>query len=243
MDLARLAAGEFGDFDWGILMAAYTQVDLAESHPVEASGLNTVVPGLFARAGSSVIRRAMLISTDFVFDGVNRDRPYSRDDRPNPQTVYGRTKLEGEAAFQESHPHAVVVRTSWVFGPNGSCFPRSIARKLVDGARLRVVNDQIGCPTSSVGLSRCLIELAESQVPPEVWNASGTEPMSWYDLAVHVGKLLGRESQISPIPTSEYPTLARRPAFSVLDCSETWEYASEIQFRLDELKDSIREFL
>lgn len=221
----RVLAEEFGRFDLCVNCAAYTSVDKAESNLRAATELNSIAPGYLAHACAAMRMGLIHLSTDFVFDGTASE-PYTEDRRVHPLGVYGRSKEAGEREVLSAHPGAIVVRTAWLYGPHGLSFPRTMIRAWKAGKKLKVVNDQIGCPTHSVELSRVLVDIAERNLFPGIYHAVGPEPMSWFDLAHRAiaaykahHKLDGPVS-IEPIATAEWPTPARRPLYSVLSTAK-----------------------
>ena len=220
--VARIPAGEFGRLDWCINCAAYTAVDKAETERREATELNAIGPGYLAKACASEGCRLVHISTDFVFDGSAQE-PYDEDAPTNPLGVYGRTKLDGEISVQEAHSNAIVLRTSWLYGPNGNSFPKTMIRAWEAGKDLRVVADQIGNPTYTGDLARTIADVVEKDPFPGVYHATGPESMSWCDFANLIletwKQTAGNEKpvDITPIATADWPTPAKRPAYSVLN--------------------------
>jgi len=221
--MARLGSGEFGQFDWVINCAAYTAVDKAETEVREATEINAIGPGYLAEAVKGIGGKLLHIGTDFVFDGTASD-PYPEDAPTNPLGVYGRTKRDGEEAVLQANPNALVVRTAWLYGPNGNSFPRTMIRAFLAGKRLRVVADQTGCPTYTADLSRVLVDLVEKNAFPGIYHAVGPEAMTWHEFAARAiqawQNLNAATPQgspvIEPIPTEDWPTPAVRPKYSVL---------------------------
>lgn len=218
--IARVVAEESPDLV--LNAAAYTAVDRAESEPDLAHAINAGAPGAFADALGRSGGRLVHVSTDFVFDGSS-SHGYRPEDARNPQSVYGASKAAGEIAAGEA---ATVVRTSWVYAAGGANFVRTMLRLMRERDELRVVSDQIGSPTWATGLAQTLWGLAVAS-QPGIWHHRDAGVASWYDFAVaiaeeaHARGLLARIPAIIPIATSDYPTPARRPAFSVLDVSAT----------------------
>lgn len=219
-DAARLALGQMGRFDWVVNAAAYTAVDKAESDRDACFLVNAIGPSYLAKAAASVGAQFLQFSTDFVFDGEKTD-PYTEDDAPNPIGIYAKSKLEGELAVQAACPGALIVRTAWLFGPNGKSFPRTILKAYLAGNALRVVDDQIGSPTYTEELARTacnLIELGASGVI----HAVGPEIKSWHQFAVEVLETFRQlhpdapDAKIEPISTIDWPTPAARPKYSAL---------------------------
>lgn len=220
MASARLISGEFGKPDWIVNCAAYTKVDQAESEETLATAINGLGPGYVSKAAGAIGARFLQVSTDFVFDGLATE-PYEVDARPNPLSAYGRSKLLGEEEALAGSADAVVVRTSWLFGANGPCFPRTMIRAFEAGKPLRVVSDQIGCPTSTLELARVLADLIALNPPGGIYHACGSEAMSWHVFAERALTIWARRQGAAPpnleaISTEAWPTPATRPKFSVL---------------------------
>ena len=208
-----------GPFSAVIHAAGYTDVDGAEREPERAHSDNAVATRHVARACAAAGIPLLLVSTDYVFDGSSR-RPYRESDAVAPLGVYGRTKWEAEQAAREEHPEGTrIVRTQWLYGAGGRSFPDRIlelARKQPD---LRVVNDQVGSPTSVEALAPALWDLL-ALGPPGTYHAACEGACSWWDLACATLELAGvRNVPVHPVPSTEYPRPAPRPSFSVLDCS------------------------
>ncbi len=210
---------------WCINCAAYTAVDKAETERDEACQVNAIAPGYLATACAIAGARLIHISTDFVFDGT-ASTPYTEEAPTSPLGYYGLTKRDGEDAVRDTGPGAIIVRTSWLFGPNGGSFPRTMIRAWEAGKELRVVSDQTGCPTYTVDLARTLVDIAGADLQGGTYHAAGPESMTWHEFAVRVlkhweaRKPKPREVVIAPIPTSAYPTPAKRPAYSVLSTAK-----------------------
>lgn len=221
MSTARLASGELGEFDWVVNCSAYTAVDKAESEVPQATGLNTIGPGYLAMAVQSLGAKLIHVSTDFVFDGEATE-PYREHARTNPLGAYGRTKRDGEENVLSNNPNALIVRTAWLYGPNGNSFPRTMIRAHLAGRQLKVVADQVGCPTYTGDLARVLADLIEKNAFPGIYHAVGPEAMTWHEFAGRAirawqethGLPVGVE--IEPIKTEDWPTPATRPKYSVL---------------------------
>jgi len=204
--------------------AAYTAVDKAESEPELAHRINAEAPGML---GSLIRERGVPVlhySTDFVFSG-NSGRPYREDDEPGPLNVYGETKLGGERSLLASGANAIVLRTSWVYGVRGSNFLLTMLRLFGEKEELRIVDDQVGAPTWSRMLAevtaqilyRVLGDDLDAERVKGVYHATNGGEISWYDFARTILEVSGRRCNLLPIPTSEYPAPAKRPAYSVLD--------------------------
>jgi len=219
--VARIPAGEFGQFDWCFNCAAYTAVDKAESEPQLAYEVNTLGAGYLARACMMGGIKFVHISTDFVFDGEATE-PYTEDAQPNPLGVYGQSKLEGERSVMNANQHAIIARTAWLYGANGPSFPRTMIKAFEAGKNLRVVADQVGCPTYTADLARVLVDLMHKNAFPGVYHTAGPEAMSWHEFATLAIQEQARQKglpdpePITPIKTEDWPTPAKRPAYSVL---------------------------
>ena len=239
LDLARPeAAGEAlaraierEEPDTVVSAAAYTAVDRAEEEPELARLVNAEAPGRLAaacaRAGVPIVH----ISTDYVFDGT-LDRPYREDDPVAPLGVYGRTKEEGERRVREANPDHVVLRTAWVTSPFGTNFVRTMLRLAQTRDRLSVVADQHGCPTSALDIADAIVaivrrRLSEGEREGDTVHVANRGETTWAGLARHVfdrsRTLGGPFAAVDSISTSQYPTPARRPPNSRLDCSRLEE--------------------
>lgn len=213
--------------DYCINAAAYTAVDKAETEPEKAFEVNVMGVENVAKACKLCSTTLFHISTDFVFDG-KKQQPYTEDDEPNPQSVYGKTKLEGEKALKRVLDNYFIIRTSWVYSDFGNNFKKTMLRLAKDCKEISVVNDQTGRPTHAVDLASMLLEMimkAESlKSEPDklkglysIYNYSGYEICTWYDFAVAIFKENNIDVAVRPISTEEYITLAKRPKYSVLD--------------------------
>jgi dTDP-4-dehydrorhamnose reductase len=221
---ARLAA-ERPDFV--VNAAAYTAVDMAESEPDVARHINVGGARNVAEAAGEAGARVIYISTDFVFDG-EKSAPYAPDDAPAPLSVYGRTKLDGEAAVLDgTEGDAIVIRTAWLYSRFGQNFVKTMLRLMGERDTLSVVADQRGTPTWARSLAEVIWAAIDQDLPGGVYHWTDGGEASWYDFAEAIYKeargsgMLDRDVAIRAIPTEEYPTPARRPAYSVLDCSAT----------------------
>jgi dTDP-4-dehydrorhamnose reductase len=210
--------------------AAYTAVDRAESEPDQARRLNARAPACLAEEARR--RDAWLVhySTDYVFDGTART-PYTEDAPPNPLSVYGRTKAEGDAAVQQVGGRYLIFRLCWVYGGRGQNFLRTMLRLATTRDELRVVNDQHGCPTWSrliaEATAQALAQALRASEPAAlagVYHLACTGATTWYEFARAIWEAVPadarRAARVTPIPTADYPTPARRPAWSVLDCGK-----------------------
>jgi len=206
-----------------ISAGAYTAVDKAESEPEAAERANAMGARHLAVAARETGARVLHISTDFVFDG-SASRPYPPDAATDPQSVYGRTKRRGEEAVLQVLPDAsVIVRTAWVYAAAGNNFVRTMLRLLGSKGHVRVISDQVGTPTSATSLVEALWAFASRPDLKGIYHWTDLGVASWYDFAVAIAEeaaalgLLPSSVRVDPIVTEEYPTPARRPAYSVLD--------------------------
>ncbi|WP_199621241.1 dTDP-4-dehydrorhamnose reductase [Paenibacillus alkalitolerans] len=195
--------------------AAYTAVDRAESEPDEAYRINAAGTRNVAVAAREIGAKLTYVSTDYVFDGSGT-RPYSEYDRPNPQTVYGKSKLAGEQLVQTLHERYFIVRTSWLYGRHGNNFVKTMLKLGSERERLKVVHDQVGSPTSTLDLARFLLELVRTDYYG-IYHASNAGSCSWYEFAKAIFEESGLKVQVDPCTTGQIPRPAPRPAYSVMD--------------------------
>jgi dTDP-4-dehydrorhamnose reductase len=193
---------------------AYTDVDGAELDPEAALKINADGTERVARAAAQVSARLIYISTDYVFDGTKRT-PYLENDPPNPLSAYGKSKLEGERRALAHSPNALVVRTSWLYGPQGKNFVKTMMRLAMEQPELRVVADQRGCPTNATDLARALAQMLKEDIRGIV-HATGTGDCTWYEFASAIVSAMGRHNPVRPITTAEAGRRAARPSYSVL---------------------------
>lgn len=220
--------------------AAFTAVDKAESSKELCTALNTVAPAYLA---SAVERRSgwmIHISTDYVFDGTSHV-PYQEEATPSPDSVYGSTKLAGELAVTKFCQRSIVIRTAWLYSPFGNNFVKTMIRLGREREELGVVFDQIGTPTYAHDLAQVILHIVENGIQPGVYHYSNEGVISWYDFAKAIHRLAGIEDcTVKPIHTSDYPTPAHRPPFSVLDKSKIKAvYSVDIPYWEDSLKKCI----
>ena len=216
--------------------AAYTAVDKAESEAEAAFALNRDGPAAAAAAAYEIGAAFIHLSTDFVFDGT-KEAAWLEDDVTNPLGVYGQSKLEGELAVSAAHLNAVTVRLSWVYGAHGANFAKTMLRLAADREEIGVVDDQRGRPTAAEDIAQALWTLARGLVamgesPHQLYHLGPQGDASWADFAVAImdasGKAGGPSAAIRRITTTDYPTPAKRPANSVLDCTrieQDWSIA------------------
>lgn len=194
--------------------AAMTAVDLCESEQEKAYRINALGPKNLAEAAEGIGAKLVHISTDYVFDG-QASHPYTEEDKPNPVSVYGKTKQAGDEYVQQICSKFFILRTAWVFG-EGKNFVKTMLRLADNGNKIKVVADQYGSPTSSLELARAIIFLMETE-SYGIYHATCEGITSWYEFAVTIFKEAGKIVEVEAIPTSEYPTPAQRPMYSVLE--------------------------
>ena len=223
--------------------AAWTAVDDAETHEAEALETNGVVPDILARAVVGTRGRLVQISTDYVFDGTATS-PYAEDARTAPQSAYGRTKAAGEEAVREALPDRhYVVRTAWLYGAHGGCFPRTIARVARERGAVSVVEDQVGQPTWTSDVADLVVRLVEADAPAGTYHATSSGQCSWFELAQADVASAGLDpAVVTPTTSDAFVRPAPRPAYSVLghgaleragvtpigDWRERWEAAAPV---------------
>lgn len=202
--------------------AAYTAVDQAEVEEALATTVNGAAPAAMARAAAELGVPFVHVSTDYVFNGTG-DRPWQPDDLPGPLGAYGRSKLAGETAIHAVGGQFAVLRTSWVFSALGNNFVKTMLRLGGERDSMNVVADQIGGPTAAADIADCLLQIAaqmsENRDLGGTHHFSGTPTVSWAGFATEIFRQAGLPTHVTPIPASEYPTPAPRPANSRLDCS------------------------
>ena len=210
--------------------AAYTAVDLAESDAATAAAVNVEGARIVACAAASGMTRLIHISTDFVFDGC-ASAPYRPDSPTNPIGVYGRTKRDGEIAVLDEMPAgAVVLRTAWLYGDTGKNFVTTILRLMAERGEVSVVTDELGTPTWAESLADVIWRFCTAPTASGVYHWTDAGQVNRYDFAnairdeaLEIG-LLDRDAQVLPITGDQFPTAARRPAYSVLDSTATTEF-------------------
>ncbi|RKN79759.1 dTDP-4-dehydrorhamnose reductase [Ulvibacterium marinum] len=199
--------------------AAYTAVDKAETEVEKADAINHLAVANLARIAKAKGLAFVHISTDYVFEGTASE-PYTETDTPNPQSVYGRTKLDGENAILKINPaRTVIIRTSWVYSSYGSNFVKTMLRLGRERKELNVVHDQVGRPTYAGDLAAAVLQLLTHLKNKDVgiYHYANTGECSWYEFANTIFKVAQLPVMTNPIPTTDYPTPAKRPEYSVLD--------------------------
>ena len=224
--------------------AAYTAVDKAEDEPQLATLVNTFAPKVLAEACKRHNALLMHVSTDYVFGG-DANEPYKVDDPINPQSVYGSTKADGERVIRESGCDYMIVRTAWLYSSVGKNFVKTMLMLGDTKDEINVVADQKGCPTWAHDLAVTLMALLNKNGKNEVhetFHFTNEGQITWYDFATAIMKIGGKTCKVNPITTDQYPTKARRPAYSVLDLSKIKAYAGiEIPQWRESLKRCIEE--
>jgi len=209
-------AGCADGFDVVANVAAYTAVDRAESDEATAFAVNAVGAANLARAAHAAGARIVQISTDYVFDGLC-DEPYPEDAPIAPRSAYGRTKAAGEWAVRAEAPDHLVVRTAWLYGAHGPCFPRTIVRAAAEKGTVAVIADQVGQPTWTVDLAGLVERLVAAGAPSGTYHGTSSGRASWFDFAQAAVAAAGMDpALVRPTTSADYVRPAARPAFSVL---------------------------
>ncbi|MDD7317544.1 MAG: dTDP-4-dehydrorhamnose reductase [Prevotella sp.] len=222
--------------------AAYTAVDKAESDKELCRMLNAVAPAYLAEAVEKRGGWMIQVSTDYVFDGT-KHTPYLETDTPVPTGVYGSTKLEGEIAVSKECRKAMIIRTAWLYSVHGNNFVKTMMRLGKEKERLGVIFDQIGTPTAARDLAEVIMTAIDKGVVPGVFHFSNEGVISWYDFTKAIHRIAGITGcHVLPIHTAEYPTPAKRPAYSVLDKTKIKQtYGIEVPYWEESLKTCIGE--
>ena len=203
--------------------AAYTAVDKAEAEREKAFFINADAVGNLAKLCKQYNAVFIHVSTDYVFDG-SATEPIKEDHPVNPIGVYGASKLKGEELALENNPDTIIIRTSWVYSSFGNNFVKTMLRLMKEKESINVVSDQRGCPTYAADLANAIMQIIaqnlELKTQNSIFNYSNSGNITWYDFAVAIKELTGSKCIVNPIPTSQYPTPAKRPQYSVLDTSK-----------------------
>jgi dTDP-4-dehydrorhamnose reductase len=213
--------------------AAYTAVDRAEQEPDIAHAINVEGASNLAHIAKQLEIKLIHISTDFVFDG-HQSTPYRPEDSSNPQSVYGKTKLEGDRAVLDgTDGEALIIRTSWVYSSHGNNFVKTMLKLMQERDELNIISDQVGTPSWARNIASTIWKMVSEYNPKGLYHWSDAGVASWYDFAIAIQDealrlgLLSRQIPIEPINSIEYPLPAKRPAYSVLDKSKTWQLLGE----------------
>ena len=228
------------EIDGIINCAAYTAVDKAESNKDLCTRLNTEAPAYLAIAVEARGGWLVQISTDYVFDGT-KHTPYVEADQPCPDSVYGNTKLAAELAVRKLCKRTLIIRTAWLYSTFGNNFVKTMIKLGREKKELGVILDQIGTPTYARDLAKTIMTAIEEGIQPGIYHYSNEGVISWYDFTKAIHRIAGITScHVKPLHTSEYPTLAKRPAYSVLDKTKIKEtYDIEIPYWEESLADCI----
>src|SRR5579864_9097900 len=200
--------------DWIVLAAAYADVDGCEINPTLASAVNTHGAVNVAKAAARAGSKLLFVSTDYVFDG-KKDSPYETTDARTPINAYGRSKADAEEKLAQILPDCCIVRTSWLFGPGGKCFPDTILKIAANRKEIEVVNDQRGSPTYTMDLADAIIRLCRSSAKGIV-HATNSGNCTWFDFAKEILRQAGVSTTVKPTTSDKYVRPAERPKYSVL---------------------------
>lgn len=217
--------------------AAYTAVDACETDAKNAYRINALGPKYLAQAAAIAGSAMVQVSTDYVFDGT-KGSPYIETDSPNPQSVYGSTKLAGEEQAAKYLDKLYIVRSAWLYG-RGHNFIRTMLRLAKEGKPIRVVDDQYGTPTSHLELARAILYLIDTQ-RYGIYHATCEGSTTWYDFAREIFSRTGTSASLSPVSSSEFKSAAKRPAYSVL---ENHQINTKTAYRMAKWQDAFFEYL
>jgi dTDP-4-dehydrorhamnose reductase len=223
--------------DWIVLAAAYTDVDGCEGNPELAFSVNRDGAVNIAAAAKQTGARLLFLSSDYIFDG-RKTAPYETDDTRNPQSVYGRTKAEAEIKLLALTPDCCIVRTSWLFGGGGKCFPDSILKLAATRSALDVVNDQRGSPTYTVDLARALIQLCRKNASG-ILHATNAGDCTWFEFAQEIIRGAGLPTIVRPLSSQQMARPAPRPAYSVLSPASM----HRLDIEMPAWRDALRRYL
>ncbi|MBD5273983.1 MAG: dTDP-4-dehydrorhamnose reductase [Bacteroides sp.] len=225
------------NFDFIVNCAAYTAVDRAETDDLKAAAINTVAVGNIAQAAAKHRVKVIHISTDYVFNGENY-RPYEENDEPYPRSIYGRTKLEGEGILTSFCQDALIIRTAWLYSEFGGNFVKTMLRMASENKSINVVADQIGSPTYAGDLADAIHHiLRHNKWLPGIYHFTNEGVASWFDFSKAIFELAGKNAKVNPIPTSQFPSPAKRPMYSVLSKMKIKNtYGVNIPYWRDSLK-------
>src|SRR5579863_3882265 len=213
--------------DWIVLAAAYTDVDGCELNPVLASSVNTLGAVNVAKAASAAGAKLLFVSTDYVFDGT-KSAPYETDDPRNPINAYGRSKADAEEKVLSTLPDTCIVRTSWLFGPGGKCFPDTILKLAATRPELEVVNDQRGCPTYTLDLADAIITLCKSEARGII-HCTNRGDCTWYDFASEIIRQAALKTVVRPTTSEKFVRPAPRPKYTVLSSASLSPYGIKMR--------------
>src|ERR1700686_506804 len=225
--------------EWIVLSAAYTDVDGCEINPTLASAVNTQGAVNVAKAASNCRAKFLFISTDYVFDG-KKTVPYESGDPRHPINAYGKSKADAEEKILGLLPDACVVRTSWLFGPGGKCFPDTILKLAASRPEIEVVNDQHGCPTYTFDLADSIIKLCPADAKGIV-HCTNRGVCSWYEFASEIVRQAGSTTSVRPTTSDRFVRPAPRPKYSVLSDASLSNFGIRMRHWQETLPDYLRE--
>lgn len=231
-------------FDFVVNCAAYTAVDKAEDDQENAYLVNAKATEFLAKITNQKGIPFIHVSTDYVFDGTEA-QPRLETDQTNPIGVYGQTKLDGENLALENNPKTIILRTAWVYSRFGNNFVKTMLRLFNDKDSISVVADQIGSPTNAIDLADVILTIIlKDDLTYGIFNYSNEGKCSWFEFAQKIKELSNSTIEINPVPTSAYPTKAKRPAYSLLDKSKIKEvYQFDIPTWEDSLKKELKHLI
>ncbi|MGV0845801.1 dTDP-4-dehydrorhamnose reductase [Empedobacter falsenii] len=231
-------------FDFVINCAAYTAVDKAEDDQENAYLVNAKATEFIAKITHQKGIPFIHVSTDYVFDGTEA-QPRLETDQTNPIGVYGQTKLDGENLALENNPKTIILRTAWVYSRFGNNFVKTMLRLFNDKDSISVVADQIGSPTNAIDLADAILTIiSKDDLTYGIFNYSNEGECSWFEFAQKIKEFSNSTIEINPVPTSAYPTKAKRPAYSLLDKSKIKEvYQLDIPTWEDSLKEELKHLI
>lgn len=225
--------------EWIVLSAAYTDVDGCEINPTLAAAVNTQGAVNVAKAAADSRAKLLFVSTDYVFDGT-KNTPYEANDPRRPISAYGKSKADAEEKILELLPEACIVRTSWLFGPGGKCFPDTILKLAATRPQIEVVNDQRGCPTYTLDLADAIIKLCRADAKGII-HGTNRGVCTWYDFAADILSQAGSKALVRPTTSDKFVRPAPRPTYSVLSDASLSAYGIKMRDWRDTLPDYLRE--
>ncbi|MBS1626896.1 MAG: dTDP-4-dehydrorhamnose reductase [Bacteroidetes bacterium] len=225
--------------------AAYTAVDKAETEKDSSFNINALAVGELAKQCAAINCKFITVSTDYVFDGT-KNTPYETTDATYPLNQYGHSKREGELLAIKNNKEAIIIRTSWVYSSYGNNFVKTMLRLMKEKESINVVSDQIGSPTYAKDLADAIMQIVNyftthnSQLTTTIYHYSNEGVISWYDFAKEIQSLSGLSCKVNPIPSSQYPTPAKRPFFTAMSKELI---ANDFQLKIKNWKESLKECL
>ena len=226
-----------GRYSYCINCAAYTAVDKAESEKDRAIAINSTAVGQLADLCRECNIRLIHFSTDYVFNG-EADQPYKPTDKTDPVNFYGQTKLDGERLALRNNPDTLIIRTSWVYSQHGKNFVKTMLRLMAEKEQLGVVADQSGCPTYAADLAAAVMQIiAADNFTPGIFHYCNEGIITWHTFAIAIAELSNSSCTVNAIATKDYPTPAKRPAYSAL---ETQSFSTQFNLSIPFWKDSLR---